>query len=54
MEKKRLARVVITLRAPVGLKDRLDAHAARMGVSVNAAAVTLMDAALRAAEKDAR
>jgi predicted HicB family RNase H-like nuclease len=47
-------RVVITLRAPTVLKDRLDAHAARLGVSVNAAVLTLLDEALRAAKKEVR
>lgn len=47
-------RVVITLRAPAELKARLDAHAARLGISANAAAVTLLDHALRAEERRAR
>jgi hypothetical protein len=47
-------RVVITLRAPTELKARLAAHAARLGVSANAAALTLLDAALRDAERKAR
>ena len=48
------ARVVITLRAPAELKARLDAHAARIGISTNAAALLLLDLALRAEERDAR
>lgn len=49
---ERPPRVVITLRAPADLKDRLDTHAARLGVSANAAALTLLDVALRAAERE--
>jgi len=48
------ARVVITLRAPAELQARLKAHAARLGISINAAALTLLDEALRNAEKEAR
>lgn len=46
--------MVITLRAPAELKHRLDAHAKRLGISVNAAVLTLLDEALRVAEKEAR
>lgn len=48
------ARVVITLRAPADLKARLDVYAERLGISVNAVALTLLDTALRAAEKEVR
>jgi hypothetical protein len=48
------ARVVIYLRAPAKLRDRLDAHAARLGISANAAALILLDKALRNAEKEAQ
>lgn len=51
---EKTAKVVIYLRAPAELRDRLDAHAKRLGISANAAALTLLDTALRAAEKDAR
>jgi predicted DNA-binding protein len=47
-------RVVISLRAPVELKARLDAHAERLGISVNAAILTLLDAALRDVESRIR
>jgi predicted HicB family RNase H-like nuclease len=48
------AKVVIYLRAPAELRNRLDAHAKRLGISINAAALTLLDEALRAAEKETR
>lgn len=51
---EKTARVVITLRAPADLKERLDAYAARLGVSANAAALTLLDAALRTEERKPR
>ena len=51
---KNVPRVVITLRAPVDLKDRLDAYAARLGISANAAALTLLNDVLRAEEKKTR
>jgi hypothetical protein len=44
-------RVVITLRASVELKVRLDTHAAGLGLS---AVLTLLDAALRGTEKEIR
>lgn len=46
-------RAVITLRAPVELRDRLVAHAARSGVSLNAAALILLADALGRAEREA-
>jgi plasmid stability protein len=51
---QKTVRVVITLRAPVDLKARLDAYAARLGISANAAAITLLDDALRTEERKTR
>jgi predicted HicB family RNase H-like nuclease len=47
-------RVALLLRLPPDLKARLAAHAARLGISANAAAVTLIDRALHAEEKKVR
>ena len=47
-------RASLLLRVPPELKARLVAHAARLGVSANAAAATLLDRALRAEERKAQ
>lgn len=47
-------RAQLPLRMPAELKQRLTEHAKRLGISINAAALVLLDDALTRAERNDR